>query len=267
MDKLFFVVSKLTWGLLSPSNLLIWLLILATVLLWMNYLRAAKRLLLVLSAISLLILVYPVGDWLMSPLEQRFAKPMPMPEKIDGIIVLGGGEQIKLSFAHHHAQLGEAGDRYLAAASLARHYPQVPVLFTGGSGLVQFQRPEDQAWIPRQLFAEAGLAPQRVTIESKSRNTFENFVNIKPLLPKANGRYLLVTSAFHMPRAVGIAREQHIDVVPYPVDYRSFSTKYRQWDFDFLQHMRVLDTAWHEWLGLVVYHLTDKTATWLPGTK
>lgn len=264
MDKLFFVGSKLVWGMLSPSNLLVWLLLLATLLLMLNHVRAARRLLLLLSAVSFVIMAYPVGDWLMTPLEQRFVKPVALPANIDGIIVLGGGEQIKLSFAHGDAQLGEAGDRYLAAADLAKQYPHAPVIFTGGSGLVQFQRPDEQAWIPKQLFAEAGLAPARLIVESKSRNTYENFVNIKSLLPDPEGKYLLVTSAFHMPRAIGIARKQQIDAVAYPVDYRSSSGSYRQWDFDFLEHLKVLDSAWHEWLGLTAYYLTDKTADWFP---
>jgi uncharacterized SAM-binding protein YcdF (DUF218 family) len=130
MDNLFFWMSKLAWGLLSPINLIIGLISLATILLWFNKQRLAKLLLTFCLIINLPLLFYPVSDSLIYPLENRFQKPDIMPDNINGIIILGGGEELKVSVSWQHAEMGNAGDRYLAASVLARQYQDAPVIFS-----------------------------------------------------------------------------------------------------------------------------------------
>lgn len=264
MDNLFFVVSKIVWGLLSPTSLAVWLLLLATVLLWLNYLKAARKLLTLISLTALLMLVYPVSDWLMQPLETRFRAPATLPQQVDGIIVLGGAERLQVSASWQRAQVGESAERILAAAELSRRYPDAPLIYTGGSNLVQMPELDVTGRVSATLLQQAGVAPEQILLETRARNTHENFVMIQPLLPVPAGSYLLVTSAFHMPRAVGVARQQSLNVIPYPVDYRSNTPSHRYWDFDLFAHLEVLEVAWHEWLGLTVYFITGKSAAWLP---
>ena len=264
MDNLFFWVSKLAWGLLSPINLIIGLISLATILLWFNKQRLAKLLLTFCLLINLPLLFYPVSDSLIYPLENRFQKPDIMPDNIDGIIILGGGEELKISTSWDHAEMGNGGDRYLAASVLANHYSNAPVIFSGGSSFLRFRGTGKEAHIAYQLLTEHGIDQQRIIIESQSRNTYENFLLLKAILPDLDGQYLLVTSAYHMSRAVGIARKQNINVIAYPVDYRSTSAVNRQLDFDLFSHLEVLEPAWREWIGLVVYFITDKTDTFFP---
>lgn len=267
MDNLFFIISKLVWGLLSPISLIIWITSLATVLLWLNKISTAKWLFLAILMINLSLLVYPVSDYLMFPLEQRFSKPEILPETIDGIIILGGGEELKLSLSWKTAELGKGGDRYIATAALAKHYPEAPVIFSGGSGLLRFQGLDKEGHIAQQLLTTIGINNSRIILESNSRNTYENFQLMKPLLPNVDGQYLLVTSAFHMPRAVGIARRENMNVIPYPVDYRSNHPAMRQWDFDLFEHLEVIEPAWREWIGLTVYYVTGKTSSWFPAPE
>lgn len=264
MDDLFFILSKLAWGLLSPTSLMVLSMSLATVLLMFNKITAAKLILFPTVFISLTLLIYPVSDYLMYPLEKRFSKPADLPDKVDGIIVLGGGEELKLSLSWNTAELGQGGDRYIGAAILANHYIDVPIIFSGGSGSLQFQDSEKEGDIAYHLLTAVGISKDRIILESQSRNTHENFLLMQPKLPKKDGVYLLVTSAFHMPRAVGIARQQGIFVMPYPVDYRSNKQQLRQWDFDLFGHLEVLETAWREWIGLTVYYFTGKTSEWFP---
>jgi uncharacterized SAM-binding protein YcdF (DUF218 family) len=258
MDNLFFLVSKLAWGILSPINLIIGLISLATILLWFNKQRLAKLLLTFCLLINFPLLFYPVSDSLIYPLENRFQKPDIMPDHIDGIIILGGGEELKISTSWEHAEMGNGGDRYLAAAVLAHHYPNVPVVFSGGRGFLRFQGMKKEAHIAYQLLTEHGIELQRIIIESQSRNTYENFLLLKAILPDLDGQYLLITSAYHMSRAVGIARKHNINVIAYPVDYRSTTAINRQLDFDMFAHLEVLEPAWREWIGLVVYFITGK---------
>lgn len=264
MDELFFLASKIGWAFLSPGNLLVFALFLGAVFLFFNNFKAAKKILIPTSLIAFVLMAYPVSDFLMKPLESRFTVPTKMPEKIDGIIILGGGEDLKRSLSWHVAELGLGGDRYIGAASLASQYPNVPVIFTGGSGSISLQNTDGEGFLARKILTTIGIDSERLIIESQSRNTYENFKYTKPLLPNANGRYLLVTSAFHMPRAVGIARMQGVKVIPYPVDYRTNSDELRLFDFDLFDHLKALEPAWREWIGLTVYYLTGKTGRWFP---
>ena len=266
MNELFFLISKISWALLSPGNLIIFILFLGSLLLIFNKVHTAKLLLIPTGLIAFVLMVYPVGDYLIKPLESRFSKPQTMPKNIDGIIVLGGGEDLKRSLSWNVAELGTGGDRYIGAAHLAKLYPQAPVIFTGGSGLIRLQNTAGEASIAKQLLTTIGVDPSRLIIESKSRNTYENFLYTKALLPKQNGTYLLVTSAFHMPRAVGIARMQNVNVIAYPVDYRSNSDALRKIDFDFIGNLNTLEPAWREWIGLTVYYLTGKTNRVFPSS-
>ncbi|WP_311195277.1 YdcF family protein [Thiomicrorhabdus immobilis] len=229
-----------------------------------NKISAAKKILIPTGLVAFVLMAYPISDYLMKPLEERFSTPSVMPEKIDGIIILGGGEDLKRSLSWKVAELGLGGDRYIGTASLALAYPNVPVIFTGGSGLVSLQNSEGEGALARQILTTIGIQESRLIIESKSRNTYENFKYTKVLLPKPQGTYLLVTSSFHMPRSVGVARAQGINVIPYPVDYRTNADELRIFDFDLFDHLKALEPAWREWVGLTVYYFTDKTANWFP---
>lgn len=209
-------------------------------------------------------MIYPFSDYAIKPLEERFSAPTTWPENIDGIIMLGGGEDLERALSWNRPELGMGGDRYIGTKELANHYPDAPVFFTGGSGLVRLQDNAGEGHFARQVLNTIGIAPERLIIESNSRNTAENFTRLKPLLPTENGTYFLVTSAFHMPRSVGIARKQEINVIAYPVDYRSSSDEVRRVDFNFYDHLQALEPAWKEWIGLTVYYWTGKTSEWFP---
>lgn len=264
MDSLFFYLSKIAWAFLSPGNLIVFALVLSMLLVVTDRIRAAQFLLVPTAIISFVLMVYPVSDYVMQPLENRFQKPETLPKSIDGIIVLGGGEDLQRALSWNTPELGLGADRYIGAAKLAAAYPKAPVIFTGGSGSIQLQNTGSEGSFAKQLLTTIGIDPDRLIIESQSRNTYENFLLTRSLLPKEDGRYLLVTSAYHMPRAVGIARKQNLNVMPYPVDYRSSRDGYRQFDFDFFDHLKTLEPAWKEWVGLTVYFATGKTERWFP---
>ncbi|MDX1572837.1 MAG: YdcF family protein [Methylophaga sp.] len=265
MDELFFIVSKLAWSVLSPSALFVWLTLLALVLLYCGYLQAAKNLLLFMTFIGFTVMAYPLGDVLLEKLEKRFTVPTDLPEQIDGIIVMGGGEQLNTSLSWQAPQMGEAGDRYLAAAMLARHYPQSPLWVSGGSNVLQQPQHQKVADIHQQLLQMAGVPDAQIHIEQNSRNTYENMQNLRKVLPDPDGQYLLVTSAYHMPRSIGIARKLGLNAIAYPVDYRSQRSDQRKFDFALFEHLQTLEPAIREWLGLTVYFLADKTSQFLPG--
>lgn len=264
MDDTFFSISKLAWAFLSPANVIILLFAAGVLALLLDKRFMAKVILIPTTLIALTVLSYPIGDYLIRPLEDRFQRPEKMPEKIDGIIVLGGAEDILRSLGRNTGEMGPAGERFLEAARLSKHYPDAPVIFSGSSGNNYINADGEKLTLSEYILKNMGIPEKRIITEEFSKNTYENFLMVKGYLPNAEGHYLLITSAFHMPRSVGIARMQEINVIPYPVDYRSFTNKYRSARLDYYGHLFTLEPAVKEWIGLTVYYWTGKSISWFP---
>jgi uncharacterized SAM-binding protein YcdF (DUF218 family) len=148
----------------------------------------------------------PLGNLLLYPLENRFPRWDAARGTPDGIIVLGGPIDADLSAAHDTPVISSAPDRIVAAAELARKYPNARVVFTGGSSNL-ISNDAREADFAAEIFEALGIDKKRLILERRSRNTYENATFSKALVaPKPGERWLLVTSAFHMPRAVGLFR-------------------------------------------------------------
>ena len=258
MDS-FFTLSKVGWAFAQPDHLLVTLLLLATILVSLGR-RSGHRLLWVTVLTLVAITLFPLGNGLLRPLETRFPQPNLSGVEPAGIIVLGGGEIAEQSIRWQQPQFNASGDRIMAMLSLMKRYPDLPVIFSGGSG--SLMRPEYRGGDVVQQWLQGIDLSQRVSIERMSRNTHENARESRRLLPEPPERpWLLVTSAYHMPRAVGVFRHQHWPVIPYPVDYFSGEDRYRP---TLWKNLRDFSIACREWLGLGVYYLTGKTGQWFP---
>jgi len=263
-----FVLSKVAFALVRPSNLLLIILLAGTVLLWWPSPRARRcaRALLTIAALGALAVgATPLPDLLLAPLENRFPLPTTLPERIDGIIVLGGAIDEAVSDARGQVALTNRAARLTEAFSMARSHPEARVLFTGGSwNFPVAVTPE--AGIASQFFAAMGLESRRLTLEDRSQTTYENAVFAKRVAnPQAGQNWVLITSAWHMPRAVGSFRAQGWDVIPYPVDYRTTITPTWAHLPDLATATVNLDTAEKEWLGLAAYWIMGRITTLFPG--
>ena len=170
---------------------------------------------------------------------------------------------VLLSFFFFLSLTGSA--RLLAAAEAARRYPGAKLVFSGGSGQL-LGIPGTEADVAGVIFQEAGIDPRHVTFESRSENTWDNIVFSKKLVsPKSQETWLLVTSAFHMPRAMGVAQRAGWKMMPWPSDYLTGTyPEGPSFPSSFAANLSTLELAVHEWLGLAAYRATDKTATLLP---
>ena len=265
MDTIFFWASKLFWLVLSPGSLIVWLIV-GT---WLvNFTRWQKygRLLLTGTALSTLLLAYiPVGDWLAYPLEQRFASNPQFDAEPDGIVLLGGSFSLAISENRQQTHLTASGERLLAFLELARRYPEARLVFTGGSGSPTLQAVRE-ADIARGFLMSLGLSEERLLFERESRNTFENARNASEMVPRTpDENWLLITSAYHMPRSFGAFCQQGWKLTPYPVDYQTLQGKLLTVDLDFTAHLNGLSLALGEWIGLLAYRLTGKTNRLVPG--
>jgi len=256
MDTLFFVASKLGWALIRPETLLVLMIAFGFFAVLRLRLGVARVCIGAGLAGLIVIAVFPVGNLVLRPLETRYPAS-PDPGNVAGIIVLGGGEDGLISEAWAQPTTGAAGERFLAGIALANRYPDAPLIFTGGSAQVRGGPPG--ASIAEGIFLGAGIEPDRLGLESESRNTAENAqLSRELIIDYGEGSWLLVTSAFHMPRAVGsFCAAGWKNLLPWPTDYRSGAFASRI-GWDLARNLDELNTGVKEWIGLVAYWVSGR---------
>lgn len=258
---MFFIISKIGWLLIQPLGLLA----IALAILFLLALRRGASFSAVLAGAGLLGLLAAsqtnAGRLLLQPLENRYQRPetMPASDEVAGIIVLGGGFDGFVTVARGGFELGDSGDRFVEAVRLAGLYPQAPVVVSGGEAALIGHAEGDASIAPR-FFTALGVNAARLILEDRSMNTYENAVYTKAVLPpNTKGRWLLVTSAYHMPRSVGAFRKQGVPIIPWPVDYRTSGRETLALGRNNpAAAMGELSDALREWLGLVVYRATGR---------
>jgi uncharacterized SAM-binding protein YcdF (DUF218 family) len=227
--------------------------------------RAGVALIAASAAVLTLIAVLPIGAWMLAPLEHRFPAVTEPPARVDGIIVLGGAIQTELSHDSSRPALNDMAERMTEAVALMRRFPDARVIFTGGSGDLLIQDLKE-APVARQLWDSLGVDVSRIEFESESRNSWENaLLSRERMHPQPGETWLLVTSAFHMPRAVGSFRQAGWRVVPYPVDYHISRRDLRRPGLALQDGLREVGLAFHEWLGLAAYRLMGRADSLWPG--
>jgi uncharacterized SAM-binding protein YcdF (DUF218 family) len=259
----FFVASKVFWMLLSPIVVLLVLALVGASWYGDRWRRTFRSIGIAAILVLITVAATPIGLMVAAPLENRFPQPAPDLPPPFGIIVLGGAVNGPVSKARGEIVFGE-GERIIEAAFLAKRYPQARVIFTGGSGSLIPESKETPA--ARELLIRLGVDPGRLVVEDKSRNTEENAQFTAAILrPEPEQRWLLVTSAFHMPRAIGVFKKAGFDVVADPVAYRTLGPGNGwQWDFDPGHRLRIFETAVHEWIGLAAYRATGRIDSLFP---
>ena len=254
-----FVLSKLMSAITQP---LFWLAVWWCVALGMLSLsacwrRAALRMLWGGLAVLGLLGFEAVPHALLRPLESQY--PVPSPEAVArhvGVIVLGGATQHPGIYqAHGQVPLGEAAERMTLPVGLMRQHPKLQLVFSGGEGRL-LATGVSEAELAKAFYEEQGVDMRRVTLEGGSRTTRENALQVAGLLgERCKQPWLLVTSAWHMPRSVPEFEAVGCQVTPYPVDFRTGDTT--SWtEYSLARSLVLWQTALHEWLGLAVYGVT-----------
>ncbi len=260
----FFEASKILGFFVEPLNALFALLIVAMLCAWFGRARAAGALVTIVVIAFAMIVFVPLDSWLLLPLEQRFPAPKNLPAKIDGIIMLGGAQRPRLTAAWGQPSLNGAAERMTTFVALARRYPAARLVFSGGSGDILHQDVGESDTV-RLFLKEQGIDPARMIYETRSRNTWENARNSFDLVrPKPGEIWLLINSAADLPRAVGVFRNVGWAVVPWPCDYNALPAEWAP-RLGLTSAMSDLNHALHEWIGLLVYYLTEKIDSAFPG--
>jgi uncharacterized SAM-binding protein YcdF (DUF218 family) len=254
------VVTKLIWLVLNPANLLLAALVLGSTLLFTSRRRLGRWLVAATVLSALLVSFAPLEVLLLEPLQNRFPTAA-LPKKIDGIIVLGGAVDARESNRQGRLVLNSRAERITASIDLAQRFPDAKFAYTGGStGEVI-----SEAELVRPLLLKMGIAETRIILETRSRDTFENAMLTRELLKADTGKtWILVTSASHMPRAMGAFRKAGWNVVAYPVDFRRLG----EGDETFGRHLgrglSLVNSTTREWIGLVHYYMVGKSDQLFP---
>jgi len=261
----FFILSKILGFFALPSNVLISIGIAGLVLLCTRFTRFGSWLVVTSIALIAVAGLSPLGNALILPLEQRFPPWDASRGAPDGVVVLGGAISPDVSAARGAVALNEAAERVTATVELARRYPNVRIIFSGGSNFLLASDAVEAA-IAVQEFEALGIAHERITAEEQSRNTIENAVFSRLLAnPQPGERWILVTSAYHMPRVIAAFRAAGFPIEAYPVDWRTRGPVDALTPFPSLgDGLRRTDTAVREWVGLLAYWVTGKTAEVFP---
>jgi len=254
-------VSDLTWWALQPSGIVIVLLAVA----WLAGAAGARRwsgavIGLVVFA-WLAVVVAPVDAWLAAPLERRHPLPQALPASVDGIVVLGGAVEWRASIERGQLSLGASAERVIAGAALARRYPDAVLAFTGVTPdalSADFRRAPE----PASMFFGEAFADRRPLVLSAAASTYEEaLLSLERLQPRPGETWLLVTSAWHMPRAWSTFRTLGWTTVPYPVDPMSAGAR---WGWPDPQgaaaRLADVDRIVREWGAVLVYRRTGRIA-------
>ena len=263
LNDILFVASKLLWQLLRPNTLALALAVLGTFALWRGRRWGRWPSLLGLGWF-VAIAATPLATWMTWPLENRFSRPEVAPTQVDGIIILGGAVDQDLTTARGIPALNGAAERMTEAVALSRRYPAARIVFTGGTANPLRHR-MSEADVARLLFEQLGLTGDRVIYEDAARNTAENATLSRALVgPMPGQTWLLVTSASHMPRSVGVFRAAGWPVVSWPVNYSTGLTSLSGYDEPFPERLGMAEWALREYLGLVAYRVLGRTDALFP---
>lgn len=264
---MFFILSKIIWFIVKPSNFISFIL-LSGFCVFLRKPNAGRKLIYIGLALLLFSSLDFIPHYLMLLLENRISQGA-ISDKIDGIIILSGMVD-KDASRSGSIELTEQADRIVEGVVLARRFPCAKLIITGSSGELTYGRKFIEADYLGTLAILLGVEEDRILVERNARNTHEHALELSKILSKEQD-FILITSAFHMPRSYGCFRKEGFKTIPYPVDYTTKVNLFKNISMDTflpkLENLNVLNIAVHEWLGLFIYRLYNYTDSFFPNAK
>lgn len=260
------LLSEVVFFVLRPSNLLVLILFAGLGCLVASWRRTGIALVALGTVGFVLAGFAPMATLLLHPLEERFARGAPPADGPTGILVFGGAIDAGIARTRQIPEVNEGADRLIAVADLARRYPDALVAISNGPPGKDGRT--GNAEFAAGLFESFGVARDRIRIEDRAGSTWQNAVLLKALLePEPGQSWIVVTSAWHMPRTMGVLEKVGwTGMVPWPVDYRtSGADDPYAWTQSMAYGLFKTNLAVREWLSLIAYRLTGKTPALVPG--
>lgn len=267
MDDIFFIIAKTTSFITRPSNI-----IFLSLFILFFFLKKSKLIFKLIYIFILLFLVAPFGLLIINQLEKRVPIPSQIPNNLNYIIVLGGFEELNLTSDRNQLNLNGSSERIIFATKLANNLKESKIVFVGGSGHFKKNKKDfKNTDVVKDYFKSINFNLNRVIFIPGSRNTYENIRDLKNNI-NLSSKDVIITSAFHMPRVLGLLNKNEISLIPFPVDYKTtknvidqnlFTINFFQ-TFSVSQNLHWLDFAVRECLALIIYRVTGKTDSFFP---
>lgn len=273
-------IGKFLWLLAAPSSVLALSILIGLFLPFSKW----RRIIAVSGPILfLMLLAVPMDQWLLAPLEDRFARFEGTDLEPVAIVVLGGGVDPSVTATRGDLAMTGAGERLYAALLASQTLPDIPIIVSGGSG-DPLDPEAREAPLMKAALLTMGIQRSRIVVEDRSRNTYENALRSGETIERlgdSTGRLsaetspvILITSAYHMPRAIGVFRAAGMNPVAYPTDYRTAARKDGtltgqgpaiRLDLATIgQRLAGIDLAAREWVALTRYYASGWIDTWFP---
>ena len=255
---MFFYLSKLFWIFFNPINLLV-ILLLIGIFFQLIKKKIYKKIYQINLILFFLIVFFPTGTYLLWKLENTYPKQEIANIDIDGVLILGAGIDEFMTYEYKQMILNDRIERITESAKIIKKFPNAKIIYSGGNGT--FSKPKLKSdEVANIFYKQLGVNTDRIIFENKSRNTYENILFSKQIAkPQEDEKWLLVTSAFHMKRAILISKKQKWKFIPYPVDFKQSKKISLKPSIHFFSNFTSFQKAFHEWLGLFSYYLMGRT--------
>ena len=258
-----FYLSKILWLIVNPFNIFILITLFTMFLYFINSRRLSLIIYLINFIFIALISFLPIGSYLTYIIEKEFHTNTKIPERVDGILILGGATNPLLFKEFDQISLNGSAERLVESVMIIRKFEKAKVIFSGGSGIVN-RSDLGHSQVAKLFYKKMGVDINKIFFEDKSRNTHENIIYSKKIAkPKKNENWLLITSAFHMKRALLIAEKNNWKFIPYAVDFKNIKEFKLTPNLNLLSNINSFQSGLHEWLGLVSYYLMGRTEKFL----
>ena len=255
-----FLLSKILWILFSPFNLILLLIILASIFRFFKCVFFSRIFYLTAILFFLTTGVIPLGAFLMHQLEKNYYNQASLPETIDGILILSGATKPFLTKVHNQVSINSNGERLIESVVLIKKYPKAKVIFSGGSGkILDYKFTHSDA--AKIFYQNLEIDLNRINFENQSRNTYENILFSKNIAkPMIDENWILVTSAFHLRRSINISEKIKWKLIPYATDFNQPKEFNWKFEYNLLDNLVRFRKASHEWLGIIIYYLMGRTS-------
>ena len=258
-----FYLSKILWLIVNPFNIFIFITLFTMFLYFINFRRLSLIIYLINFIFIALISFLPIGSYLTYIIEKEFHTNTKIPERVDGILILGGATNPLLFKEFDQISLNGSAERLVESVMIIRKFEKAKVIFSGGSGIVN-RSDLGHSQVAKLFYKKIGVDINKIFFEDKSRNTHENIIYSKKIAkPKKNENWLLITSAFHMKRALLIAEKNNWKLIPYAVDFKNIKDFKLTPNLNLLSNLNSFQSGLHEWLGLTSYYLMGRTEKFL----
>ena len=258
-----FYLSKILWLIVNPFNIFIFITLFTMFLYFINFRRLSLIIYLINFIFIALISFLPIGSYLTYIIEKEFHTNTKFPQQVDGILILGGATNPLLFKEFDQISLNGSAERLVESVMIIRKFEKAKVIFSGGSGIIN-RSDLGHSQVAKLFYKKIGVDINKIFFEDKSRNTYENIIYSKKIAkPKKNENWLLITSAFHMKRALLIAEKNNWKLIPYAVDFKNIKEFKLTPNLNLLSNLNSFQSGLHEWLGLVSYYLMGRTDKFL----